>query len=98
MKAEEWRKLKQIGSLCELLARLIGEDGELFIAQRPCLVESAKAKDLWYEPNLENLEARIRANKTQSEVTKQLLQKKIGEWLDEDSYEAAQKIFEGTND
>lgn len=93
MNNNEWRKLKQIGSLCGLLAQVISESGDLFIAQRPFLVEGAKARDPWYNPNLENLEARARANKNQLEVTKRLLREKLGEWLGEGGYEAAQKIF-----
>jgi len=82
MKAEEWRKLKQIGSLCERLIEVIDESVELFIDQRPCLIKSAKASDPRYIPNIEKLEVRVRDNKTQYEVTERLLQEKIDERLE----------------
>lgn len=93
MKNEEWRGLRQIGSLCNHLIEVIDEGTELFIAKRPYLIKRIEERDPWFKPDLENLENRTSVNEIQFEVTKELLLGKINEWLKKDAFEITQKIF-----
>lgn len=90
MRPEEWRKLKQIKSLCDRLEEVIGENVELFIAERPFLAtNNSGCKDL----------TRLKIiNEIHLVETKALLVKKLEKYLGEDrpltNYEI-EKIFGG---